>query len=71
MTPSPLKPKVPWLPSEVPAGQKTEACPRCGAHKFMPWTLRRDPQRVTLLRTWVCAACQATEERHENDDAAV
>lgn len=37
----------------------------------MPWTLRRDPQRVTLLRTWVCAACQATEERPEPDDGAV
>jgi len=37
----------------------------------MPWTLRRDPQRVTLLRTWVCAACQATEERHEPEDGAV
>jgi DNA-directed RNA polymerase subunit M/transcription elongation factor TFIIS len=46
-------------------GQQTETCPRCGARKLMPWTLRRDPKRVTLLRTWVCTACQTTEEREE------
>jgi hypothetical protein len=32
---------------------------------MFPWTLRRDPKRVILLRTWVCAACQTTEEREE------
>lgn len=60
-----MKGKIPWLPSEVQPGQKTERCARCGAHKLIPWTLRRDPQRVVLLRTWVCTACQATEEREE------
>jgi len=60
-----MKPKVPWLPAEVQPGQTTEACPRCGAHKLMPWTLRRDPRRIALLRTWVCAACQFLQERPE------
>jgi hypothetical protein len=60
-----MKPKIPWLPAEVQPGQKTERCPHCGAMKLIPWTLRRDPQRVTLLRTWVCTACQTTEEREE------
>lgn len=68
---SPLHPKVPWLPSAVQPGQKTEACPRCGARKLIPWTLRRDPQRVTLLRTWVCAACQFREERGEPETDAI
>jgi hypothetical protein len=63
--PSPLPRKVAWLPSEVHPGQRTETCPRCGARKLIPWTLRRDPQRVTLLRTGVGAACQYTEERPE------
>ena len=60
-----MKPKIPWLPHEVQPGQPTERCPRCGAQKLMPWTLRRDPKRVTLLRPWVCTACQTTEERDE------
>lgn len=60
-----MKPKVPWLPAEVQPGQKTEPCPRCGARKLMPWTLRRDPKRIALLRTWVCANCQLLEERSE------
>jgi len=62
-----MAPKVPWLPSEVQPGQKTERCPYCGAMKLIPWTLRRDPQRIVLLRTWVCASCQKTEERPEPD----
>ena len=65
--PSPLPRKVAWLPHEVQPGQKTEACPRCGARKLIPWTLRRDSHRITLLRTWVCAACQYTEERPEEE----
>ncbi len=60
-----VTPKVPWLPGEVGVGQKTERCPRCGAKAFFPWTLRRDPARMTPVRTWVCANCQATEERPE------
>ncbi len=60
-----MKPKIPWLPHEVQPGQPTEVCPRCGVRKLMPWTLRRDPKRVVLLRTWVCTACQTTEEREE------
>jgi hypothetical protein len=60
-----MKPKIPWLPHEVQPGQTTETCPRCGAKKLMPWTLRRDPKRITLMRTWVCTACQTTEEREE------
>jgi hypothetical protein len=32
---------------------------------MIPWTLRRDPRRVIVLRTWVCTACQTTEERPE------
>ena len=65
--PSPLPRKVAWLPFEVQPGQKTEACPRCGERKLIPWKLRRDYQRVTLLRTWACAACQYTEERPEEE----
>jgi len=34
-----MQPKVPWLPSVVQPGQKTERCPRCGA----PWTPRNAP----------------------------
>jgi hypothetical protein len=63
------KAKVPWLPSRVHPGQPTEACPRCGAKQFFPWTLRRDGQRVTAMRTWVCASCQHTEEREELEPA--
>jgi len=62
-------PKVPWLPSRVHPGQPTEACPRCGAKQFFPWTLRRDGQRVTAMRTWVCASCQFTGEREELEPA--
>src|SRR5262249_5225314 len=62
---TPMKPKIPWVPSEVHPGQKTERCPRCGANKLIPWTLRRDRQRVIVLRTWVCTACQTMEERPE------
>jgi hypothetical protein len=61
-----VKPKVPWLPQHVQPGQLTEVCPRCGAKTLFPWTLRRDPERIALLRTWVCASCQATEEREES-----
>jgi hypothetical protein len=32
---------------------------------MIPWTLRRDPQRNGQIRTWVCTACQLTEERIE------
>jgi hypothetical protein len=60
-----MKPKLPWIPAEVQPGQKTERCPRCGANRMIPWTLRRDPRRVIVLRTWVCTACQTTEERPE------
>jgi hypothetical protein len=60
-----VKPKIPWIPSEVQPGQAAEVCPRCGARKLIPWTLRRDPRRMTLLRTWVCAHCQTSEERPE------
>jgi len=62
-----MKPKIPWLPAEVAPGQPTEVCPRCGANRMIPWTLRRNPDRISLLRTWVCVACQATEERQEPD----
>jgi hypothetical protein len=34
---------------------------------MIPWTLRRDRQRIALLRTWVCTACQSTEEREERE----
>ena len=64
-----MTPKVPWLPSEVRPGQKAERCPRCGALAFIPWTLRRDPRRVIPVRTWVCTACQITEERPEAEDS--
>ena len=57
--------KIPWLPASVHVGQKTERCPRCGADRMIPWTLRRDPQRRGQIRTWVCTACQVTEERAE------
>jgi len=57
--------KVPWLPSSVEPGQATEICPRCGADRMIPWTLRRDWKRVVVLRTWVCTACHHTEEREE------
>ncbi len=60
-----MRAKIPWLPHEAQPGQQTDTCPRCGAKKMIPWSLRRDLTRVTLLRTWVCTACQATEEREE------
>ena len=60
-----MKAKIPWLPASVQPGQKTERCPRCGADRLIPWTLRRDPQRRGQIRTWVCTACQSTEERTE------
>jgi hypothetical protein len=60
-----VKPKIPWLPSEAQPGQETETCPACGARALIPWILRREPQRVVLLRTWVCLECQTTEERIE------
>jgi hypothetical protein len=63
----PSRPKVPWIPSSVAPGQPTEVCPHCGAKMLIPWTLRRDPQRVTLLRTWACTACQETVEREESE----
>ena len=45
--------KIPWLPSELQPGQKAERCPRCGVIGFIPWTLRRDRNLPTPLRTWV------------------
>ena len=63
-----MRAKIPWLPSEVPVGQVAERCPRCGATKLVPWTLRRDPHRKVVLRTWICTACQTTEERDEPED---
>jgi len=60
-----VKAKIPWIPSEVQPGQPAEPCPRCGARKLIPWTLRRDPRRMSLLRTWVCTECQTSEERPE------
>ena len=57
--------KIPWLPSEVPPGANAERCPHCGRHAFLPWTLRRDGRTKAVLRTWVCAECQHTEERPE------
>ena len=66
---TPSKAKVPWLPSRVHPGQPTETCPRCGAKQFFPWTLRRDGQRVAAMRTWVCASCQFTAEREEQEPA--
>ena len=62
-----MKPKIPWLPAEVQPGQKTEICPACGANRMIPWTLTLDPRRTALRRTWVCTACQRTEEREEPD----
>ena len=64
-----MKPKLPWLPAEVPDGQPAETCPRCGAQKLIPWTLRRDPRRITLVRTWVCTECQTTQDRDEAETA--
>jgi hypothetical protein len=57
--------KIPWLPSQVPAGARPERCPRCGRLAFIPWTLRRDDATKQIMRTWVCAECQVTEERPE------
>jgi hypothetical protein len=60
-----MKAAIPWLPARVRSGAATEVCPGCGAKTMIPWTLRRDRQRMTLLRTWVCATCQITQEREE------
>ena len=57
--------KIPWLPSAIPAGAHPERCPRCGRRAFIPWTLRREDATKRVLRTWVCAECQVTEERPE------
>ena len=60
-----MRPKIPWLPSELPHGATPERCPHCGRLAFIPWTLRRDQQRKLVFRTWVCTECQRTEERPE------
>jgi predicted RNA-binding Zn-ribbon protein involved in translation (DUF1610 family) len=57
--------KIPWLPSELPAGANPERCPACGRRAVIPWTLRRDQQCKLVLRTYVCTECQMTEERPE------
>lgn len=57
--------KVPWLPSRVPPGANAERCPRCGRPALIPWTLRRDNLTKQVMRRWVCAECQITEERPE------
>jgi len=57
--------KIPWLPGELQAGARPEPCRRCRRRALIPWTLRRDGQTKRVLRTWVCAECQATEERPE------
>lgn len=57
--------KVPWLPSHLPPGANPERCPRCARLAFIPWTLRRDDRTKTVMRTWVCTACQIAEERAE------
>src|SRR5215813_7493902 len=59
--------KIPWLPSELQSGQPAERCASCGAVALIPWTLRRDRNLPTPLRTWVCVRCQATVERPEPD----
>ena len=61
----PMPAKIPWLPSSVPPGERPERCPRCGHRALIPWTLRRDGRTLKVLRTWVCAECQTTEERPE------
>ena len=65
---TPMPAKVPWLPSHVPPGARPERCPHCGRQAFIPWTLRRDGQTKTVLRTWVCAECQQMEERPEPEE---
>ncbi len=60
-----MKSKIPWLPFQLHPGQKAERCPRCGAIGLIPWTLRRDRNHPTPIRTWVCTQCQSTEERPE------
>ena len=57
--------KIPWLPSHVPPGATVERCPKCGRQAFIPWTLRRDIQTKQVMRLWVCAECQTSEERLE------
>jgi DNA-directed RNA polymerase subunit RPC12/RpoP len=57
--------KVPWLPASLPPGARPERCPRCGHRALIPWTLRRDARTLAVMRTWVCAECQTTEERLE------
>ena len=59
--------KIPWLPSELNPGQTAERCLRCGAIALIPWTLRRDRNLPTPLRTWVCVKCQTMVERPEPD----
>lgn len=61
----PMVAKIPWLPAGVPPGEKAEVCPRCGRRAMIAWTLRRDDRTKRVLRTWVCAECQLTEERAE------
>jgi predicted RNA-binding Zn-ribbon protein involved in translation (DUF1610 family) len=62
-----MRPKVPWLPSELQPGSVAERCPSCGLAAFIPWTLRRDTRSKQVVRTWVCTECQVTEERPEPD----
>jgi hypothetical protein len=60
-----MRAKIPWLPSELPAGARPERCPRCGRLAVIPWTLRNDHRRKLVFRTYVCTECQTTEERPE------
>ena len=60
-----MRAKIPWLPQSLPPGATPERCGHCGRLAVIPWTLRRDQQRKTVLRTWVCTECQRTEERPE------
>ena len=57
--------KIPWLPSSLPPNASPERCPNCARLTLIPWTLRRDDRTKVVLRTWVCAECQVTQERPE------
>jgi hypothetical protein len=57
--------KIPWLPSAIPPEVTPHRCPRCTKLALIPWTLRRDHLTKTVIRTWVCTACQLELERPE------
>jgi hypothetical protein len=57
-----------YFPIPRPAAADARLCPACGQRRLIPWYLRRDRAR-RVWRRWVCLACQAHEDRLEEESA--